>query len=88
MKKIYLFLIALLLTVSASAQTTIKGDVNGGKEEPDARAIDLGLSVKWASCNVGATAPKSMAVTILGEKQKRSASTLGMLINIAMAIWA
>lgn len=30
MKKIYLFLIALLLTVSASAQTTIKGDVNGG----------------------------------------------------------
>ena len=43
--------------------------LNGDKEEPDtpvvpeepatdSRAIDLGLSVKWASCNVGATAPE------------------------------
>ena len=86
MKKIYFFLIALLLTLSAGAQT-LRGDVNGDgavnvadvtelvdiilngdKEEPDtpvvpdepttnSRAIDLGLSVKWASCNVGATAP-------------------------------
>ena len=81
MKKIYLFLTALLLTVAAGAQTTIKGDVNGDgtvdiadvtevvniilnpdsdDDTPttDSRAIDLGLSVKWASCNVGATAPE------------------------------
>ncbi|MBQ8257004.1 MAG: hypothetical protein IJY98_03690 [Bacteroidaceae bacterium] len=87
MKKIYLFLTALMLTVAASAQTTIKGDVNGDgtvdiadvtevvniilnpdsdddtpvlPDTPttDSRAIDLGLSVKWASCNVGATAPQ------------------------------
>ena len=86
MKKIYLFLTALLLTVAAGAQTTIKGDVNGdgtvdvadvtevvniilnsdsNDDTPavpgaptDSRAIDLGLSVKWASCNVGATAPE------------------------------
>ena len=87
MKKIYLFLTALMLTVAASAQTTIKGDVNGDgtvdiadvtevvniilnpdsdddtpvlPDTPttDSRAIDLGLSVKWASCNVGATAPE------------------------------
>ena len=43
--------------------------LNGDEEEPDTpavpeepavdeRAIDLGLSVKWASCNVGATAPE------------------------------
>ena len=29
MKKIYLFLTALMLCVAAGAQTTIKGDVNG-----------------------------------------------------------
>ena len=78
MKKIYLFLTALLLTVAAGAQTTIKGDVNGDGAvdvtdvtevvniilNPDTptittgEAIDLGLSVKWASCNVGATAPE------------------------------
>ena len=27
---------------------------------PDSRAIDLGLSVKWASCNVGATSPEGL----------------------------
>ena len=81
MKKIYLFLTALMLCVAAGAQTTIKGDVNGDgtvdiadvtevvniilnpdsdDDTPttDSRAIDLGLSVKWASCNVGATAPE------------------------------
>ena len=81
MKKIYLFLTALMLTVAASAQTTIKGDVNGDgtvdiadvtevvniilnpdsdDDTPttDSRAVDLGLSVKWASCNVGATTPE------------------------------
>ncbi len=89
MKKIYLFLTALLLTVAAGAQTTIKGDVNGDgtvdiadvtevvniilnpdndddtpalPDTPttDSRAVDLGLpsGLKWASCNVGATAPE------------------------------
>ena len=91
MKKIYLFLTALLLTVAAGAQTTIKGDVNGdgtvdiadvtevvniilnhdsddddnttvtpGTPTTDSRAVDLGLpsGLKWASCNVGATAPE------------------------------
>ena len=81
MKKIYLFLTALMLCIAAGAQTTIKGDVNGDgtvdiadvtevvniilnpdsdDDTPtgDPRAIDLGLSVKWASCNVGATAPE------------------------------
>ena len=89
MKKIYFFLVALLFTLSAGAQT-LRGDVNGDgtvdvadvtelvdiilngdEEEPDtpavpeepavdARAIDLGLpsGIKWASCNVGATAPE------------------------------
>ena len=52
MKKIYFLFVALLFTLSVGAQTI--------PEEPatDSRAIDLGLSVKWASCNVGATAPE------------------------------
>jgi hypothetical protein len=27
-------------------------------EDVDERAIDLGLSIRWASCNIGATAPE------------------------------
>ncbi len=52
MKKIYFLFVALLFTLSVGAQTI--------PEEPatSSRAIDLGLSVKWASCNVGATAPE------------------------------
>ena len=88
MKKIYFFLVALLLALSAGAQT-LRGDVNGDgtvdvadvtkivdiilngdEEEPDTpvvpeeptiitgETVDLGLSVKWASHNVGATAPE------------------------------
>ena len=102
MKKIYFFLIALLLTLSAGAQT-LRGDVNGDgtvdvadvtelvdiilngdKEEPDtpavpeepatdSRAIDLGLSVKWASCNVDATAPEEYGgYYAWGETQEKS----------------
>ena len=77
MKKICFLFVALLLTLSAGAQT-LRGDVNGDgivdvagvtkivdiilngddEEEPaTGEAIDLGLSVKWASCNVGATEP-------------------------------
>lgn len=38
-----------------------EGDINTPNEpeiETDSRAIDLGLSVKWASYNIGATAPE------------------------------
>ena len=90
MKKIYLFLFALILTVSASAQTfrdrtSTNGSIHSNTSQnsyavgvvsgsdqaqitnctltipapaTDSRAVDLGLSVKWASCNVGATAPE------------------------------
>ena len=54
MKKIYFLFVALLFTLSVGAQTI--------PEEPatSSRAIDLGLpsGLKWASCNVGATAPE------------------------------
>ena len=103
MKKIYFFLVALMLTLSAGAQT-LRGDVNGDGvvnigdvtdlvniilygdegEDPDtpvlpeepatsSRAIDLGLSVKWASCNVGATAPEEYGgYYAWGETEKKN----------------
>ena len=105
MKKIYLFLIALLFTVAAGAQTTIKGDVNGDGTvdiadvtevvniilNPDndddtptvpdtptittGEAIDLGLSVKWASYNVGATKPEEYGgYYAWGETEEKSDS--------------
>jgi len=30
---------------------------DGGSTKDDSRVVDLGLSVKWASCNIGATTP-------------------------------
>ena len=105
MKKISFFLVALLITLSAGAQT-LRGDVNGDgivnigdvtdlvniilygdeEEEPDtpivpeepatdSRAIDLGLpsGLKWASCNVGATAPEEYGgYYAWGETEKES----------------
>ncbi len=71
MKKMFMAVIALMMTISASAQFyiycsdgyVIKVDsismiapdepVNNGHEY-----VDLGLSVKWATCNVGATKPE------------------------------
>ena len=106
MKKIYLFLTALMLCVAAEAQTTIKGDVNGdgtvdvadvtevvniilnpdsddddnttvtpGTPTTDSRAVDLGLpsGLKWASCNVGATAPEEFGgYYAWGETEEKS----------------
>lgn len=34
------------------------GDEGGSPEKPVHEAVDLGLSVKWASCNVGASSPE------------------------------
>lgn len=71
MKKMFMAVIAFMMTISASAQfyiycsngNVIKVDsismiapdepVNNGHEY-----VDLGLSVKWATCNVGASKPE------------------------------
>ena len=44
-----LFAAFMVFAQKASAQTTINGH----------EAVDLGLSVKWASCNIGATTPEA-----------------------------
>ena len=70
MKKMFMAVIALMMTISASAQfyiycsdgNVIKVDSISMIEPEDPynghEYVDLGLSVKWATCNVGATKPE------------------------------
>ena len=74
MKKMFMAVIALMMTISASAQFYIycsdgnvikvdsismvspaQGNTN---QENGYEYVDLGLSVKWATCNVGASKPE------------------------------
>ncbi|MCQ2340448.1 MAG: DUF1566 domain-containing protein [Paludibacteraceae bacterium] len=56
----------LFLTLMAVATITLTGCEKNSKDEPqmpltpskDVQAIDLGLSVKWANMNIGATTPE------------------------------
>lgn len=58
MKRIVLFFaVVCAATVLASCN---KKDPDEGKNPYDKYAVDLGLSVKWASVNVGATAEKDL----------------------------
>ena len=73
MKKMFMAVIAMMMTISASAQfyiycsdgNVIKVDsismvAPAEPEDPynGPEYVDLGLSVKWATCNVGATKPE------------------------------
>ena len=42
---------SILLAVAGNAQTTVSGTIDGHDY------VDLGLSIKWATCNVGASSP-------------------------------
>lgn len=56
MKKYFVFLIVLAAAVACSKENPSGG--GSGKAPASAVAVDLGLSVKWANCNVGAMAPE------------------------------
>ena len=68
MKKLFMAVIAFMMTISASAQfyiycsdgNVIKVDSISmvAPKESVHEYVDLGLSVKWATCNVGATKPE------------------------------
>ncbi len=73
MKKLFTALVALVLSLSVSAQFYIycsNGDVlevdsislvkpnNSNNQINNHEYVDLGLSVKWATCNVGANSPE------------------------------
>lgn len=51
MKRILTFVFSVILAVSAFGQSPSTGSSNGHGY------VDLGLSVKWATCNVGAASP-------------------------------
>ena len=82
MRKIFIAVIAFMMTVGASAQCS---DVNIIKVESTSMVasdrpvnngheyIDLGLSVKWATCNVGANSPEGYGDYFAwGETQPKS----------------
>jgi len=55
--KINLFLVAMSAVVLFGFSSCSKDNTGGSDEIPDG-AVDLGLSVKWASCNLGASSPE------------------------------
>jgi len=88
MKKLFMAVIALMMTISASAQfyiycsdgNVIKVDsisMIAPSENVDSHNgheyVDLGLSVKWATCNVGASKPEEYGDYFAwGETQPKS----------------
>ena len=88
MKKLFMAVIAFMMTISASAQfyiycsdgNVIKVDsisMIAPEENVDSHNgheyVDLGLSVKWATCNVGATKPEEYGDYFAwGETQPKS----------------
>ena len=54
MKKIYLMTLSLIF-VGAIGNAKVNGTDDEAKMSDDVEAVDLGLSVKWANMNVGAT---------------------------------
>ena len=64
MKKLFMAVIALMMTIGASAQFYIYFS-DGTVAKVDSismiaphESVDLGLSVKWATCNIGANKPE------------------------------
>lgn len=56
MKKLYYLLIALMGVCMVACGND--ENVDNGRPTPEKSAVDLGLSVKWATCNVGANSPE------------------------------
>lgn len=52
MKRIFTFIVVIAFFATLSSCTKTESP------KSDSNAIDLGLSVKWAACNLGATAPE------------------------------
>src|SRR5574344_1450744 len=74
-----LLLIIAVSTVSScskSDSTSSSGDDTDDGASTKCVAVDLGLSVKWASCNVGATSPESYGgYYAWGETEEKSVYT-------------
>ena len=89
MKKMFMAVIAFMMTISASAQfyiyysdgtvakvdsiSMIAPNTGATGSENGYEYIDLGLSVKWATCNVGASSPEEYGDYFAwGEMQPKS----------------
>lgn len=56
---------------------------NGGSKEG---YVDLGLSVKWATCNLGASKPEEYGIITLGAKLRPRRPMIGQYISGAEAL--
>ena len=66
MKKIFLMALSLMF-VWAVGNAKVNGSDNEAETPDGVEAVDLGLSVKWANMNVGASKESGFGITIPGE---------------------
>ena len=101
MKKVLSIIFTIMLALGASAQNTHDIIVWHGtksetiqavdsitfiKSEEKATYIDLGLSVKWGTCNIGAKNPEILVTSISGETLKQKRVTIGTPINTEQTV--
>ena len=55
-------------------------------KEPAHQYVDLGLSVKWATCNMGADSPEEYGISIVGVKLGQRMNTLGLHMALVTVI--
>lgn len=77
----FLVIAACAVAVLASCD---KENSDKDKSPYDKYAVDLGLSVKWATINVGASNEKDLVIIMDGEKPQKSQMVLTMT---GRAIW-
>lgn len=76
-KIIYLTLLVLGFCFILTSCSKDNSDDGNSPDSSTAEAVDLGLSVKWASCNVGATSPEDAGgYYAWGETEVKSSYTL------------
>jgi hypothetical protein len=49
-------------------------------------AVDLGLGVKWATCNIGAESPEEYGAIMLGVKRRKSLTIIGLFTSGVTAV--
>lgn len=61
-KNIFALLVPLLAILMSASCSKDDDNDNGGFHQSKMECVDLGLSVKWATCNLGATSPEDYGV--------------------------
>ena len=65
---------------------TASSTVDVVDKEPEYESVDLGLSVNWATCNIGAIAPEGYGNYYAWGRLKQRTRVSGETINTAMVL--